>query len=111
MLIGQAREHDRARRHVDTSRTWMIVAPIQRRSTVSTARGHSAPSERGVSTPELRDAYNGSLPKVTAFYTDLGQDRAAVRVIQGDRGIARVVARGCTRRSARSSTTSFAISA
>ena len=27
-----------------------------------------------VSTPELRDAYNGNLPKVTAFYTDLGQD-------------------------------------
>ena len=27
-----------------------------------------------VSTPELRDAYNGNLPKVTAFYTDLAQD-------------------------------------
>ena len=27
-----------------------------------------------VSTPELREAYNGNLPKVTAFYTDLGQD-------------------------------------
>ncbi|MCL4761024.1 MAG: M3 family metallopeptidase [Burkholderiales bacterium] len=27
-----------------------------------------------VSTPELRDAYNGNLPKVTALYTDLGQD-------------------------------------
>jgi oligopeptidase A len=27
-----------------------------------------------VSTPELRDAYNGNLPRVTAFYTDLGQD-------------------------------------
>ncbi len=27
-----------------------------------------------VSTPALRDAYNGNLPKVTAFYTDLGQD-------------------------------------
>jgi len=27
-----------------------------------------------VSTPELRDAYNALLPKVTAFYTELGQD-------------------------------------
>jgi len=27
-----------------------------------------------VSTPELRDAYNAALPRVTAFYTDLGQD-------------------------------------
>ena len=26
------------------------------------------------STPELRNAYNGNLPAVTAFYTDLGQD-------------------------------------
>jgi len=27
-----------------------------------------------VNTPELRDAYNGMLPKVTAFHADLGQD-------------------------------------
>ncbi|HVE51240.1 MAG TPA: M3 family metallopeptidase [Casimicrobiaceae bacterium] len=27
-----------------------------------------------VSTPELRDAYNANLPKVTAFFADLGQD-------------------------------------
>jgi len=27
-----------------------------------------------VSTPELREAYNGNLPRVTAFYTDLAQD-------------------------------------
>ncbi len=27
-----------------------------------------------VNTPELRDAYNHALPKVTAFYADLGQD-------------------------------------
>jgi oligopeptidase A len=27
-----------------------------------------------VSTPALREAYNANLPKVTAFYTDLGQD-------------------------------------
>jgi oligopeptidase A len=27
-----------------------------------------------VSTPELRDAYNGNLPKITAFHTDLAQD-------------------------------------
>ena len=27
-----------------------------------------------VNTPAIRDAYNASLPKVTAFYTDLGQD-------------------------------------
>ena len=27
-----------------------------------------------VSTPELREAYNGNLPKVTAFYAELGQD-------------------------------------
>ncbi|MBK7742515.1 MAG: M3 family metallopeptidase [Betaproteobacteria bacterium] len=28
-----------------------------------------------VNTPELRDAYNGNLPAVTAFYTDLGQNQ------------------------------------
>ena len=27
-----------------------------------------------VSTPGIRDAYNGNLPAITAFYTDLGQD-------------------------------------
>jgi oligopeptidase A len=27
-----------------------------------------------VNTPQLRDAYNANLPKVTAFYSDLGQD-------------------------------------
>ena len=27
-----------------------------------------------VSTPPIRDAYNGNLPAITAFYTDLGQD-------------------------------------
>jgi oligopeptidase A len=27
-----------------------------------------------VNTPELRDAYNHNLPRITAFYTDLGQD-------------------------------------
>ena len=27
-----------------------------------------------VNTPELRDAYNGNLGKITSFYTDLGQD-------------------------------------
>jgi len=27
-----------------------------------------------VNTPELRDAYNHALPKVTAFHADLGQD-------------------------------------
>ncbi|CAG1007729.1 oligopeptidase A [Burkholderiales bacterium] len=27
-----------------------------------------------VSTPELRDAYNGNLPAITSFYTELGQD-------------------------------------
>jgi oligopeptidase A len=27
-----------------------------------------------VSTPALRDAYNGNLPRITAFYTEIGQD-------------------------------------
>ena len=31
-----------------------------------------------VNTPELRDAYNENLPKVTAFYTDLGAGPAPV---------------------------------
>ena len=34
-----------------------------------------------VNTPELRDAYNDNLPKVTAFYTDLGAGRAPVRAL------------------------------
>ncbi len=28
-----------------------------------------------VSTPQMRDAYNGNLPAITAFYTDLGQNQ------------------------------------
>ena len=29
-----------------------------------------------VNSPEIREAYNGNLPRVTAFYTDLGQNEA-----------------------------------
>ena len=32
-----------------------------------------------VNTPELRDAYNACLPKITAFYTDLGQNERLYR--------------------------------
>ena len=38
-----------------------------------------------VSTPALRDAYNGNLPTVTAFHTDLGAGPAPVRALQGAR--------------------------
>ena len=62
-----------------------------------------------VSTPALRDAYNGNLPKVTAFYTDLGQDErlyAKYRALAASRGV-----REARRRAAKaSSTTSCAIS-
>jgi oligopeptidase A len=36
-----------------------------------------------VSTAELRDAYNGNLPKVTAFYTDLARIRSFARYRAG----------------------------
>ena len=39
-----------------------------------------------VSTHELRDAYNANLPKVTAFYTELGQD---LRLFERYRALAR----------------------
>jgi oligopeptidase A len=38
-----------------------------------------------VSTPELRDAYNAALPKITAFHADLGQD---VRLLARYRALA-----------------------
>jgi oligopeptidase A len=46
-----------------------------------------------VSTPELREAYNGNLPKITAFYTDLGQDErlyAKYKAIAGSPEYARL---------------------
>jgi oligopeptidase A len=46
-----------------------------------------------VSTPALRDAYNGNLPKVTAFHTDLGQDErlyAKYRAIAAAPGFAKL---------------------
>ena len=36
--------------------------------------GRGAAPQRRRHTPELRDAYNARLPKVTAFHADLGQD-------------------------------------
>jgi len=44
-----------------------------------------------VNTPELRDAYNGNLGKITSFYTDLGQDErlyAKYRALAASRGFA-----------------------
>ena len=36
-----------------------------------------------MNSPELREAYNANLPKVTQYYTELGQDQRAVREVQG----------------------------
>ena len=75
-LIGQARETIEAVAASSHVPTWSNVAePI---ATVldrldrawSTVRHLNAV----VSTPELREAYNSNLAKVTAFFTDLGQD-------------------------------------
>jgi oligopeptidase A len=44
-----------------------------------------------VSTPAIRDAYNGNLPAITAFYTDLGQDErlyAKYRALAASAGFA-----------------------
>jgi oligopeptidase A len=44
-----------------------------------------------VSTPALRDAYNGNLPRITTFYTELGQDErlyAKYRALAASSGFA-----------------------
>jgi oligopeptidase A len=33
------------------------------------------PPERGVNSPEMRDAYNAALPKVTQYFSEQGQDQ------------------------------------
>ena len=38
-----------------------------------------------MNSPELREAYNANLPKVTQYYTELGAEPRAVREIQGAR--------------------------
>ena len=103
---------DRARRH---------RRGAARRGTTSSSRSPSALDRLDrawgavrhlnavVNTPALRDAYNANLPKVTAFYTDLGQD---LRLYARYRALARCAGvRDARRRAAQGrSTTSCAIS-
>jgi oligopeptidase A len=57
--------------------TWStLVEPIAEvLDGLERAWGATAHLNAVVSTPALRDAYNGNLPAVTAFFTELGQDR------------------------------------
>ena len=74
-LLADARATDRARRHrrARRRRGTRVVEPLadalDRLDRAWSAVRHL---NAVVNTPELRDAYNANLPKVTAFYTDLG---------------------------------------
>ena len=51
-----------------------------------------------VNSPELREAYNATLPKVTQFFTEQGQDQRLLRGLQGARRLAAASTRGARAR-------------
>ena len=58
--------------------TWMnFVAPLQdANEKLNRAWGQVGHLNAVVNSPELREVYNANLPKVTQFYTELGQNQA-----------------------------------
>ena len=76
-LLEQAEAAVRAAETVEPP-TWdSFVVPLdEATSRLSRAWGQVAHLEAVASTPELREAYNAALPKVTRFWTALGQNRA-----------------------------------
>ncbi|MEO5765383.1 MAG: M3 family metallopeptidase, partial [Casimicrobiaceae bacterium] len=65
----------------DTPPTWgAVVAPLMDRlDRLHRAWNAVRNLNAVVNTPALRDAYHANLPKITAFYTDLGQNDAVYR--------------------------------
>ena len=55
--------------------------------------------ERGAGQPELREAYNANLPKVTQYWTELGQNQRLFDEVQGAARSARVRSAACARAS------------
>jgi len=77
-LITQAREAVEAASRPSTPATWdAFVEPLEDATErLSRAWGMVGHLNGVADTPELRAAYNENLPKVTQFWTELGQNRA-----------------------------------
>ncbi len=75
-LLEQARTAVETAAHDRGAPTWdNVVEPLtEALDHLERAWGAVRHLNAVVSTPELRDAYNGNLPRITAFYTDLAQD-------------------------------------
>lgn len=76
-LLGQAR-HAMTKAAESRTVSWQtIVSPTEEAlDRLNTAWGQVSHLYAVVNTPELRDAYNANLGKISAFYTDLGQNAA-----------------------------------
>ena len=77
-LLAQAREAVAAAEHPDTPATWeAFVAPLERATErLGRAWGMVGHLNAVADSPELREAFNANLPRVTQFSTELGQNRA-----------------------------------
>jgi oligopeptidase A len=77
-LLTQARESVEAASRASTPATWEgFVAPLEDATErLSRAWGVVGHLNGVADTPELRAAYNENLPKITQFWTELGQNRA-----------------------------------
>ena len=77
-LLLQAREAVQAAARADTPASWeAFVEPLEDATErLSRAWGMVGHLNGVADTPELRAAYNENLPKVTQFWTELGQNRA-----------------------------------
>ncbi len=75
-LIAEARATIDEVAMLSADPTWdnFIVPLADAADRLGRAWGQVAHLNAVVNTPELRDAYNLNLPKITAFYTDFGQD-------------------------------------
>ena len=76
-LLVQAREAVEAASRASTPATWeAFIAPLEDATErLSRAWGMVGHLNGVADTPELRAAYNENLPKITQFWTELGQNR------------------------------------
>ncbi|QJR16875.1 M3 family metallopeptidase [Usitatibacter palustris] len=96
-LIGTARETVERLAVDDRAPTWdNFVEPLDdANERLGRAWSHVSHLNAVVSTPELRDAYNTALPKVTQFFTEQGQDQrlyARLRALRDSSGFAALTA-------------------
>lgn len=77
-LLAEARAAAEQSERPDTPATWeAFVAPLERATErLGRAWGMVGHLNAVADSPELRDAYNANLPRVTQFYTELSQNRA-----------------------------------